>query len=252
MTTLKNRLSLIFGSIKYKKSDNSHSIKLLRKRKNSSAPPNRVIQLYQIDDSDHLVLIKNIEPFIRCIRPTIFSKKQIESRRFCTICFSYIKTNRYSRHYNICLQFKGVPNLVLPNEGKTFKITVLRVREKASIICYYHTEPKLTPKSSIKNVVPKHEIISYNYVVVDKDTQLRIKKFGTGSSNLSQRMIGNINADYKRLYEELKNTWSPLPLLTDLDKKLFIKTKHCMLCEHKFNQHTQQNDIKKVRHPFME
>ena len=89
------------------KNDKTHSIRLLRKGKNSSAPPNRVIHLCQIDDSDHLVLIKNIEPFIRCIRPSNYSKKEIESGRFCKICFSYMKTNRYSRHYNQCLQFKG-------------------------------------------------------------------------------------------------------------------------------------------------
>ena len=37
-------------------------------------------------------------------------------------------------------------------------------------------------------------------------------------------------------------------MLTDQDKKLFYRTKYCMLCERKFDQHTQQNDVGKVRH----
>ena len=73
------------------------------------------------------------------MRPKSFSKKQIEPQQFCQNCFSYMKTNRYSRHYNKCFQFKVVPNIVLPNEGKTFKFTALHARDKAPFICYYVT-----------------------------------------------------------------------------------------------------------------
>ena len=151
------------------KNNKSHSIRLLRKGKNSFAPPNRVNHHCEIDDSGHLVLIKNIQLFIRCIRPTSFSKKDIETGLSCKICFSYMKINRYSRHYNRCLKFEGVPNIVLLNEGKTFEFTTLLARDKAKFICYYNTESKLTPSNGMKNTIHKHEIILYAYVFVDTD-----------------------------------------------------------------------------------
>ena len=75
--------------------------------------------------------------------------------------------------------------------------------------------------NGIKTGVQKPEIISYNYIIVDKDCQIRAEKLKTGGFYLSQRMIDNINADYKNLYEKLKNRWNPEPTLTDQDKKLF-------------------------------
>ena len=55
----------------------------------------------------------------------------------------------------------------------------------------------------MKNAVHKHEIISYNYIIVVKERQKRAKKLETSGSNLGQRMIDNTNTDYKKLYANL-------------------------------------------------
>ena len=60
----------------------------------------------------------------------------LEKGVFFKICFSHIKTDRYKRHFDQCDKLKGIPNLILPKEGKTFKFNVFYAREIAPFVCY--------------------------------------------------------------------------------------------------------------------
>ena len=50
------------------KLDKSHDMRLLRKGNNPSVDSDRVIHLCLIEDTHHIVLLKEIQQFIRCVR----------------------------------------------------------------------------------------------------------------------------------------------------------------------------------------
>ena len=54
----------------------SHDIRLLCKGNNPSVDPERIIHLCLIEDSDHIVLVKEIQKFIGCARPAKYSIKR--------------------------------------------------------------------------------------------------------------------------------------------------------------------------------
>ena len=107
-----------FWSYQIVKLGKSHDIRLLRKGNNPSVDPQRAIHHCLIEDTNHIVLVKEIQGFIRCVRPGSCSKKKLVTGSPCKICLSHIKTIRYKRHFDQWDSFKYIPNVILPKEGK--------------------------------------------------------------------------------------------------------------------------------------
>ena len=74
-------------------------MRLLRKGNNSVVDPKRVILLRQIEDTSHVVLVKEIQGFIQCVRLNCYSKDVLANGLFCKNCFSHIKTDRYQQTF---------------------------------------------------------------------------------------------------------------------------------------------------------
>ena len=85
-------------------------------------------------------------------------------------------------------------------------------------VCYYDTESKLTSNNDIKNATHKHEIVSYKYIIVDKDNVVKARKIETGGNGLGERMIKNILSDFKQVRKELESKWILTPKLTSKDE----------------------------------
>ena len=53
---------------------------------------------------------------------------------FCKLCVGHIKTDCYKRHFDKCDNFKGILNVFLPKQGKTFKLNAFYARKKAPFV----------------------------------------------------------------------------------------------------------------------
>ena len=193
-------------------------------------------------------MIKDIQKFIQCIRPKHYSKNLIENGKFCKICFSYVKSVNYPRHYKQCKEFKGTPNIIIPQKGQKFKFTAIHALEKAPFVCYYDCESKLTDNKDIKNSEHRHEILSYKYIIVDVNDKVRAKRIETGGEKLSEKMLKKMMSDFKTVRNELEKDWTTYPILTEEDEKNFQEASICAVCKIDFNSKLKNRDIVKVRH----
>ena len=80
--------------------------------------------------------------------------------------------------------------------------------KKVPFVCCFDTESVLIPNNDVKNSTHRHDIVSYKYVIVHKDSNIAASKLETGGKNLGRRMIHNITANSKK------------KLRRDLEKKL--------------------------------
>ena len=230
------------------KEKKSYNIRLLRKGNQPNVHESRKIYLCEIENSNHVVLIKNIQSFIRCIRVGNYSKKSLDVKHFCKICFTLVDHKKYDRHYIQCVSFKGTPRIILPNDGKKYKFNAVHALEMAPFVCFYDTESKLVRNSDIANAIHKHQIVSYKYIILDTKNKVRAKKIETDTDNLGENMIKNIMNDFQKLRKELEENWISHPVLTKEDEINFQNSTKCMVCDINFNTKKNEKDIVKVRH----
>ena len=85
----------------------NHDIRLLCKGNGTSVHPVRVINLCDIEEATHLVLLKELHKLIRSARPRHYSKNVFVNGVFRKICSFHIKNEHYNRHFNQCDKFKS-------------------------------------------------------------------------------------------------------------------------------------------------
>ena len=102
--------------------NDEYKIKILRKGNNPTnvGEERKIFLCALMQDTDeknldiyHIVLIKDIQKFIKCIRKGNYSKKELEKGKFCIICLSFVCHTKYDRHQTQCGHFKGISNVRL-------------------------------------------------------------------------------------------------------------------------------------------
>ena len=102
--------------------NDEYKIKILRKGNNPTnvCEERKIFLCALMLDTDgenldicHIVLIKDIQNFIRCIRRSSYSKKELEKGKFCITCLSFVYHTKYNRHRTHCGNFKGISNVRL-------------------------------------------------------------------------------------------------------------------------------------------
>ena len=61
-----------------------------------------------------------------------------------------------------------IPDISLPEGGETYKFKQLQAVEKAPFICYYDTKAKYVGCNDMKNILNRHETVTYLYVIFNK------------------------------------------------------------------------------------
>ena len=73
----------------------------------------------------------------------------------------------------------------------------------------------------MKNSTRRHDIVSYKYLIVDKDGYIVAHKLETGGGNVGRKMIDNITRDFKNLRRHMEKNWNREPVLTLKDQEIY-------------------------------
>ena len=76
--------------------------------------------------------------------------------------------------------------------------------KKTPFVWYFDKESVLLPNTDVKNSTHRHDIVSYKYVIVDKNSNIVAHKLETGGKNLGRRMIDNITTDFENVCRDME------------------------------------------------
>ena len=62
-------------------------------------------------------------------------------------------TDCYKRHFDQCDKFKGIPDVISPKKGKTFKFNAFYAHEKSPFVSYFDTESVLLLNTDVKKTL---------------------------------------------------------------------------------------------------
>ena len=88
--------------------DPDNEIKLERKGTNPSVDKERAVHLCAINESKHVVLIKEIYNFLKAARDGHVSRKDLPNRKKRKICTMYLPTVDFENHYSSCKSNKNL------------------------------------------------------------------------------------------------------------------------------------------------
>ena len=179
-----------------KDANSKDEIKLERKGTNPSVAKERVVHLCAIDESKHVVLIKEIDEFLKAAREGHVYRGNIANKKMCKICTMYQPVNDFDNHYNCCKSDKKfIPTAVLPKPDYTFSFTANDALAKAPFVCYFDFETVLIPVDSscgVKNAYHRHEAIAAQCVNVDRDKNVKAYECLIGDDNISKKLQQSI------------------------------------------------------------
>ena len=216
------------------------SLGLVRRGRGKTTDRSRWIYLLSLDNT-HVVLINNIQEFIKLSRKS--NKTKPKNKKYCEICCKLLEKSNYDLHFGMCYKMTGTSNVKLPKDDASFKFTAHKALQKAPFVCYYDTEAKLVGCND-GGRVSEHKILAYKYIIVDDKSHVIAKKIEVGGGdNLATRLIENISRDYKSALHERAKKWNTTPVLTDEEKEIFNACTQCMICNVKFGKKKR-----KIRH----
>ena len=214
--------------------DTTYSLSLVRR---PSKMFENNVYLCTLDDSDHLMYIKDINQYLSNIRRGHYSAERLKKSPFCPICCNQVQSDKYNFHYKNCFSNKKNPRVFLPGSGTKYKFTAFSALEKAPFVAFYDIESILIPQcheesNTSSRILQKHKAISYCYIIVDKDGKIASMRTKTGDDpDLIKNMMNNIFEDHTELMARERETWCLKPFLTDIDEKIFASSKACDYCD---------------------
>ena len=205
------------------------SLKTLRLGK-TNVVSEQVVSLLQIGEADHVVLITDFEKFCRAIRKGHY--KIDNTKKFCPSCIAQVKINKFEKHVKICSELTTVHELIMPKKGEKYKFKSQSATELCPYTAYYDTEASLEPvnQPGNPNILNKHVIMSYYYIIVNKKGEIVKQYMDTGKPNLPKEMVERIWNDFRSLMDSEAEQWERRAILSDKEESLFLKAKHCMFC----------------------
>ena len=116
----------------------------------------------------------------------------------------------------------------MPDPDYLYQFTSHDALNKSPFICYFDFEAKLTPTDSsckVKNAYHKHEAIAGEYVIIDRDGKIAVRKKVIGGDNIGARLQQSILDEYRKLYRKFRESLYSKAVLTREDFIKHINTK---------------------------
>lgn len=243
--------NIFLYNLSREKNGDAYTLKLLRKGENKSALPKNQVALLQLEEIQHVCLIYDLEKYLKVVyEKGLRRNSHLKDRKICRFCISPIQSLRLNEHEKICAGLKSCTAIEEIGSHESLSFSAFDALEYYHFVAYYDFEsimckPQNNSQNN-KNIINTQDSLSYSYIIVDKDNNIKdfkIKVRESMDEDLDQDFVNSLSESYDKLMTEYEKTWNREYFLTEEEEKRHQEAKYCEVCQREFNSKTP-----KVRH----